>query len=61
MHFHCIDNPGGHTFLDHEDEILMDLDNNKSTLITFKIDFEGGSGFLKSKVKFGEYALNEVW
>lgn len=51
----------GYIFLDNGDEIVMDLAVNKSSLITFKADFEGGSGILKSKVKYGQYALKEGW
>jgi alpha-D-xyloside xylohydrolase len=51
----------GYIFLDNGDEIVMELDKGKSSLVTFKADFEGGSGLLKSKVKYGDYALKEGW
>jgi hypothetical protein len=34
--------------LDNADEIVVDLVKEKSNLVTFKVDFEGGSGHLKS-------------
>jgi hypothetical protein len=40
----------GYIFLDSGDEIVMGLDKDKSSLVTFKTDFEGRSGLLKSKV-----------
>ncbi|KAG0620155.1 hypothetical protein M758_4G193600 [Ceratodon purpureus] len=51
----------GYIFLDSGDDIDMDLQVNKSSLVSFKADFEGGNGLLKSKVKNGEYALKEGW
>ena len=51
----------GYVFLDNGDEIVMDLKANKSSLITFKADFEGKNGAIKSNVKYGEYALKEGW
>lgn len=51
----------GYIFLDNGDEIIMDLEANKSSLITFEASLSGESGVLKSSVKYGEYALKEGW
>jgi alpha-D-xyloside xylohydrolase len=51
----------GELFLDSGDDIVIGIEQGKSSFITFIAKVEGGCGILKSQVVEGDYAKEQGW